>query len=142
MAVFINQALARLSKSKLFCAIKMHWLDILRRDMPWKLHKILWNYTNFVKLWQINEIRASFSCFAFISPKFARIFKYFVHSCDCMISAFRNSASGFSASAKNTSEVYWGHIYYQDSEHCPNKWSPAEPKSYLVLPRTVMIIII
>ena len=35
---------------------------------------------------------ASFSWLAFISPKFAQIFKYFVPSCDCMIVAFRNSA--------------------------------------------------
>ena len=46
---------------------------------------------NFDKLWQINEINASFSCFAFISPKFEQILKYLAQSCDCMIAAFRNS---------------------------------------------------
>ena len=30
-------------------------------------------------------------CFAFISPKFAQILKYFAQSCDCMIAAFKNS---------------------------------------------------
>ena len=41
----------------------------------------------------IHEIPASFSCFLFISPKFAQILKYFAQSCDCMIAAFKNSAS-------------------------------------------------
>ena len=45
----------------------------------------MWNQKNFVKLWQINEISASFSSFAFISPKFAQILKYFAQSSDCMI---------------------------------------------------------
>ena len=34
-----------------------------------------------------------FSCFTFISPKFVQICKYFARSCDCMIAAFRNSAT-------------------------------------------------
>ena len=47
----------------------------------------------FVNLRQIHEISGSFSSFAFISPKFAQILKYFAQSCDCMITAFRNSGA-------------------------------------------------
>ena len=39
----------------------------------------------------MHEISSNFSCFTFISPKFARIFKYFAQSCNYMIAAFRNS---------------------------------------------------
>ena len=84
----------RLSKSKFFCAIKMLWLNILQRNMHFKWHKTMCNYFLFVKLWQILEISLIFSCFAFISPKFAQIIKYFAQSCDCMIAAFRNSGVG------------------------------------------------
>ena len=38
------------------------------------------------------EINTNFSCFAFVSPKFAQIIKYFAQSCDCRIAAYRNSA--------------------------------------------------
>ena len=72
--------ISRLSKSEFFCAIKMRWLKILRRNMHSKCHK---------KIWQINE-GAIISCFAFTSPKFAQILKYFAQLCDCMIVAFRN----------------------------------------------------
>ena len=54
---------------------------------------------NFVKLWQIHEMCVSFSCFAFVSRKFAQILKYFAQSCDCMIAAFRNSVPSFSSSS-------------------------------------------
>ena len=40
----------------------------------------------------MHEVSASFSCFAFISPKFAQTLKYVAQSCDCMIVAFSNSA--------------------------------------------------
>ena len=36
----------------------------------------MWNKKNFVKLWQIHEISASFFCYAFISPEYAQILKY------------------------------------------------------------------
>ena len=48
---------------------------------------------NIVKLWLIYNICASFSCLAFISPKFAQILKYLAQSWDCMIAAFRNSVA-------------------------------------------------
>ena len=41
--------------------------------------------------------------FAFISPKFAPILKYYVQLCDCMIAAFRNSA--------------WEHTYIDTDLH-------------------------
>ena len=69
----------------------MLWLTILRRNMTLKRHRNMRTKKNFVKLWQIHEISANFSCFMFISPKFAQILQYFAQSCDCMIAAFRNS---------------------------------------------------
>ena len=52
-----------------------------------------WNLKKIIKLLHIRNISAMFSCFAFLSTKFAQIIKYFVQLCDCMIAAFRNSAN-------------------------------------------------
>ena len=49
---------------------------------------------NIVILLYIYNICASFSGLHFISPRFAKILKYFAQSCDCMIAAFRNFVFG------------------------------------------------
>ena len=63
-------------------------------------------------------ISTSFSCLAFLSPKFNQILKYFAQSCDCMIAAFRNSG----CTVLNFSDIYFtegqGTIQYYIELYC------------------------
>ena len=75
--------------------------------MQSKLHKTCETRRKKGKLVPIYENSASFACFAFISPTFGQIIHYFAQSCDCMITAFKNSVAelttlkGFVASLQN-----------------------------------------
>ena len=66
-------------------------IDDFAQKHALNLHKKHVKLKIFVKLGQIYKISASFSCFAFLIPKFAQVLKKIAQLCDCMIAAFRNS---------------------------------------------------
>ena len=118
------QQTTRRSKSKYFCAIKMHRLTILRNIKHVKLEK--------------KQKLCNFSGFVLTSPKFSQILKYDAQSWDCMISDFRNSASNPALKiivlndTLNCTAIYWYLKFFTYQNLVLYLIEPYRPWTYIV----------